>query len=55
MARLDGRVAILTGGAKGIGVHYAHRLAAEEAEGVEEVHAVAEEVVDVGVDRKSVV
>jgi NAD(P)-dependent dehydrogenase (short-subunit alcohol dehydrogenase family) len=31
MARLDGRVAILTGGAKGIGVHYAHRLAAEGA------------------------
>ncbi len=31
MARLDGRVAILTGGAKGIGVHYARRLAAEGA------------------------
>jgi NAD(P)-dependent dehydrogenase (short-subunit alcohol dehydrogenase family) len=31
MARLEGRVAILTGGAKGIGVHYAHRLAAEGA------------------------
>ena len=31
MARLDGRVAILTGGAKGIGVHYAKRLAAEGA------------------------
>jgi NAD(P)-dependent dehydrogenase (short-subunit alcohol dehydrogenase family) len=31
MARLDGRVAILTGGAKGIGVHYAQRLAAEGA------------------------
>ena len=26
MARLDGRVAILTGGAKGIGRHYAQRL-----------------------------
>ena len=25
MARLDGRVAILTGGAKGIGRHYAQR------------------------------
>ena len=31
MARLDGRVAILTGGAKGIGRHYAQRLAAEGA------------------------
>jgi NAD(P)-dependent dehydrogenase (short-subunit alcohol dehydrogenase family) len=31
MARLDGRVAILTGGAKGIGVHYARTLAAEGA------------------------
>jgi NAD(P)-dependent dehydrogenase (short-subunit alcohol dehydrogenase family) len=31
MARLDGRVAILTGGAKGIGEHYAHALAAEGA------------------------
>src|SRR5579862_3397752 len=31
MARLDGRVAILTGGAKGIGRHYAHRLAGEGA------------------------
>lgn len=31
MGRLDGRVAILTGGAKGIGRHYADRLAAEGA------------------------
>ncbi len=31
MARLDGRVAILTGGAKGIGLHYARALAAEGA------------------------
>jgi NAD(P)-dependent dehydrogenase (short-subunit alcohol dehydrogenase family) len=31
MARLDGRVAILTGGAKGIGRHYAQRLAGEGA------------------------
>jgi NAD(P)-dependent dehydrogenase (short-subunit alcohol dehydrogenase family) len=31
MARLDGRVAILTGGAKGIGRHYARALAAEGA------------------------
>jgi NAD(P)-dependent dehydrogenase (short-subunit alcohol dehydrogenase family) len=31
MARLHGRVAILTGGAKGIGRHYAQRLAAEGA------------------------
>src|SRR3984957_19423076 len=31
MARLAGRVAILTGGAKGIGVHYARALAAEGA------------------------
>src|SRR6202034_2005177 len=31
MARLDNRVAILTGGAKGIGRHYAQRLAAEGA------------------------
>jgi NAD(P)-dependent dehydrogenase (short-subunit alcohol dehydrogenase family) len=31
MAKLDNRVAILTGGAKGIGRHYARRLAAEGA------------------------
>jgi len=31
MARLNGRVAILTGGAKGIGRHYAHALAGEGA------------------------
>ena len=31
MARLDGRVAILTGGAKGIGRHYSRTLAAEGA------------------------
>jgi NAD(P)-dependent dehydrogenase (short-subunit alcohol dehydrogenase family) len=31
MARLEGRVAILTGGAKGIGRHYAQRLAGEGA------------------------
>src|SRR5271155_3947097 len=31
MARLDGRVAVLTGGAKGIGAHYARALAAEGA------------------------
>jgi NAD(P)-dependent dehydrogenase (short-subunit alcohol dehydrogenase family) len=31
MARLDGRVALLTGGVKGIGKHYAQRLAAEGA------------------------
>jgi NAD(P)-dependent dehydrogenase (short-subunit alcohol dehydrogenase family) len=31
MARLDGRVAILTGGAKGIGLHYARALAKEGA------------------------
>jgi NAD(P)-dependent dehydrogenase (short-subunit alcohol dehydrogenase family) len=31
MARLDGRVAIVTGGAKGIGRHYSKRLAAEGA------------------------
>ena len=31
MARLDGRVAILTGGAKGIGRHYARALASEGA------------------------
>jgi len=31
MARLDGRVAIVTGGAKGIGIHYARALAAEGA------------------------
>ncbi|MFZ3360320.1 MAG: SDR family oxidoreductase [Xanthobacteraceae bacterium] len=31
MARLDGRVAILTGGAKGIGRHYARALAAQGA------------------------
>jgi NAD(P)-dependent dehydrogenase (short-subunit alcohol dehydrogenase family) len=31
MARLEGRVAILTGGAKGIGRHYAHTLAGEGA------------------------
>jgi len=32
MARLDGRSAIVTGGAKGIGRHYAQALAAEGAE-----------------------
>jgi NAD(P)-dependent dehydrogenase (short-subunit alcohol dehydrogenase family) len=31
MARLEGRVALLTGGAKGIGVHYAQKLVAEGA------------------------
>jgi NAD(P)-dependent dehydrogenase (short-subunit alcohol dehydrogenase family) len=31
MARLSGRVAILTGGAKGIGRHYAGALAAQGA------------------------
>jgi NAD(P)-dependent dehydrogenase (short-subunit alcohol dehydrogenase family) len=31
MARLDGRIAIVTGGAKGIGQHYARALAAEGA------------------------
>ena len=31
MGRLEGRVAILTGGAKGIGRHYSHALAAEGA------------------------
>ena len=31
MARLEGRVAIVTGGAKGIGVHYVRALAAEGA------------------------
>src|ERR1700676_174100 len=31
MARLDGRVAIVTGGAKGIGRHYSLALAAEGA------------------------
>ena len=32
MARLAGRTAIVTGGAKGIGRHYSHALAAEGAE-----------------------
>ena len=31
MGRLDGRVAIVTGGAKGIGVQYVRALAAEGA------------------------
>ena len=31
MARLDGRVALVTGGAKGIGRHYSFALAAEGA------------------------
>src|SRR5579885_225063 len=31
MARLDGKVAIVTGGAKGIGRHYSQALAAEGA------------------------
>src|ERR1700749_3435412 len=48
MTRLDGRVAILTGGAKGIGVHYAHRLAAEGARlmltGVADGKELAEEI-----------
>jgi NAD(P)-dependent dehydrogenase (short-subunit alcohol dehydrogenase family) len=34
MARLQGRVAIVTGGAKGIGVHYSKALAAEGAQGM---------------------
>jgi NAD(P)-dependent dehydrogenase (short-subunit alcohol dehydrogenase family) len=32
MARLSGRTAIVTGGAKGIGRHYSQALAAEGAE-----------------------
>src|SRR5262249_28231267 len=32
MAKLDGRTAIVTGGAKGIGVHYSKALAAEGAQ-----------------------
>jgi NAD(P)-dependent dehydrogenase (short-subunit alcohol dehydrogenase family) len=32
MGRLTGRTAIVTGGAKGIGVHYADALAAEGAQ-----------------------
>ena len=32
MARLEGRTAIVTGGAKGIGVHYSKALAAEGAQ-----------------------
>ena len=31
MGRLDGRIAIVTGGAKGIGRHYSRALAAEGA------------------------
>src|SRR5262249_28779876 len=34
MARLDGRVAIVTGGARGIGRHYSAALAAEGARGM---------------------
>ena len=39
MARLEGRVAIVTGGAVGIGVHYARGLAAEGARVVDAVSA----------------
>jgi len=39
MARLDGRVAILTGGAKGIGQHYARALTAEGARDGKEIAA----------------
>ncbi|HTP90452.1 MAG TPA: SDR family NAD(P)-dependent oxidoreductase, partial [Xanthobacteraceae bacterium] len=48
MARLDGRVAILTGGAKGIGRHYAGALAKEGARlmiaDVADASEVAEEI-----------
>ena len=49
MGRLDGRIAIVTGGAKGIGRHYSRALAAEGArvmiadvvDGTEVVEAIA--------------
>jgi NAD(P)-dependent dehydrogenase (short-subunit alcohol dehydrogenase family) len=48
MGRLDGRVAIVTGGAKGIGRHYSRALAAEGARvmiaDIEDGNAVADEI-----------
>src|SRR5580693_8456212 len=56
MGRLDNRVALLTGGAKGIGVHYAKKLAGEGARlhGANSVGSSVTDVSDEGAVKKLV-